>query len=414
MDHGTNSAILKVYLERTGASARAQARAARVMPGGNTRQAAFWRPYPLTIERGDGALLWDVDGNRYVDLVNNYTAMVHGHNYPPIVEAVADQYARGTGWAAATGAATSLAEQLVARVPAVDWVRFTNSGTEAGNLALTIARAVTGRHKMLMARGGYHGSLMEFELGFAGREGPLNYVADFNDAVSFRAVLESHGQDIAAVFLEPVLGAGGVVPATGEFLGAVIEAAREAGALFVLDEVQTFRLAPGGYQAEHGLRPDLTMFAKLIGGGYPVGAVGGRAEYRDLFDPGDLKIFHSGTFNGNPVTMAAGNAAVRELTAERIEHMGSLAEALKQGLLDGAAAAGLPLTISHVGSLMNLCFAPEDDAILEKFHLAALNHGLFVAPRGLVVLSTVMTGDLIGQVIERAGAAMADVANEIN
>ena len=414
MDHGTNSPILKTYLERTGASAEAHTRAARVMPGGNTRQAAFWRPYPLTIERGDGPFLWDVDGNRYVDLVNNYTSMIHGHNYPPVVEAVAKQYAAGTGWTAGTGAATSLAEQLVARVPSVDWLRFTNSGTEAGNLALTIARVVTGRDKMLMARGGYHGSLMEFELGFVGRDGPLNYVADFNDPVSFRAALESHGQDIAAVFLEPVLGARGIVPATAEFLGAVAEATREAGALFVLDEVQTFRLGPGGYQAEHGLTPDLTMFAKLIGGGYPVGAVGGRAEYRELFDPDDLKIFHSGTYNGNPVTMAAGNAAVRELTAERIEDMHGLAEALKQGLLDAAEAAGLPLTISHVGSLMNLYFASPDDAILEKFHLAALNHGLFVAPRGLIVLSTVMTGDLIGEVIGQAGAAMADVANELN
>ncbi len=414
MDHGTNSPILKAYLERTGASAEAHARAAIVMPAGNTRQAAFWRPYPLTIERGDGPLLWDVDGNRYVDLVSNYTAMVHGHNYPPIVEAVAKQYAAGTGWTAGTAAATSLAGQLVARVPSVDWVRFTNSGTEAGNLALTIARVVTGRDKILMARGGYHGSLMEFELGFLGQEGALNYVADFNDAVSFRAALESHGQDIAAVFLEPVLGASGIVPATAEFLGAVIEATREAGALFVLDEVQTFRLGPGGYQAEHGITPDLTMFAKLIGGGYPVGAVGGRDEYRELFDPDDLKIFHSGTYNGNPVTMAAGNAAVRELTAARIEHMHTLAETLKRGLLDVAGAAGLPLTISHVGSLMNLYFAPEDDAILEKFHLAALNHGLFVAPRGLIVLSTVMTGDLIGEVIGQAGAAMADVANEIN
>jgi glutamate-1-semialdehyde 2,1-aminomutase len=223
------------------------------MPGGTSRQAGYWAPYPLTIERAEGVHLWDVDGHRYIDLINNYTAMVHGHAYPPIVEAVARQLPRGTGWAAGNVPQNGLAEQIVALVPSVEQLRFTNSGTEAGALAFTVARIVTGRSKLLMARYGYHGSLLEFETGSFGREGPLTYLARFNDLQDFEAVLDAHGHEIAAVFLEPVLGSGGVIPASKAFLQGVIAAARKAGALVVFDEVLTFRFAAGGCQTVLGL-----------------------------------------------------------------------------------------------------------------------------------------------------------------
>jgi glutamate-1-semialdehyde 2,1-aminomutase len=402
-DKAAPSPILATYLARTRQSAEAHARNETVMPGGTSRQAGYWAPYPLTIERAEGVHLWDVDGRRYLDLINNYTAMVHGHAYPPIVEAASRQLPRGTGWAAGNVPQTGLAEQIVARVPSVERLRFTNSGTEAGMLAFTIARIVTGRRKLLMARYGYHGSLLEFETGSFGKEGPLTYLARFNDLRDFESVLDAHGHEIAAVFLEPVLGSGGVIAASTAFLQGVTAAARKAGALVVFDEVLTFRFAPGGCQAAWGL-------------------TGGRKELMSVFDPTDMKVFHTGTFNANPVTTAAGGVSVRELTAERIAAMEQLCAALEAGLTAAARRVGLPLVINHFGSCLNLYFsetAPEssivreDGEIVGKFHLAALNHGLFLAPRGMIALSTVTTPRHVAEALEAAEAAMRDVAAEI-
>jgi len=417
------SPILEKYRARTRESASLYEAAKKVMPGGNSRQASFWTPHPLAIERGEGVYLYDVDGHRYFDLINNYTSMVHGHAYPPIVAAVEKQTRNSTAWAAGNVLQNSLAEQLVARLPSVDQVRFTNSGTEAGALAFTIARKITGRQKLLMARFGYHGSLMEFETGSFGHPGPLTNLAGFNDLTGFESVLAEHGDDIAAVFLEPVLGSGGVIPATPEFLEGARAAAHDAGALFVLDEVLSFRFSTGGCQKLFGISPDLTMLGKTIGGGFPVGAVGGLAEHMKIFDPADMKLFHSGTYNANPVTMAAGNVSVRELTGERIATMHKLAEKLKDGLIKTIGEAGLPVSINHFGSCLNIYFsatAPEssiireDAEIMDKFHHAAMNHGLFLAPRGMIALSTVMTQAHIDEILKRAGAAVKDVAAEIH
>ena len=416
------STIHATYLERTRSSARSYARACELMPGGTSRQASFWSPYPLTIKRGEGAYFWDIDGHRYLDLINNYTAMVHGHAYPPIVEATRKQIGDGTGWAAANEPQGRLAELIVDRVPSIEQVRFTNSGSEAGALAFTIARIITGRTKLLMARYGYHGSLLEFEIGSFGNEGPLTHLATYNDLADFEAVLSEHGGDIAAVFLEPVMGAGGIIQGEANFLHGVKAAAHKAGALFVLDEVLTLRFAVGGCQAGIDIAPDLTMLGKIIGGGFPVGAVGGRADLLRIFDPADMKVFHSGTFNANPVTMVAGEISLRELTAERIGRMDDLRQSLQSGLADAAKKHGLPLATNHYESCLNLYFSdsvPEssvvrDDAeVMDKFHLACIRHGLFLAPRGMIALSTVIGEDHIAAAIERADAAMRDVAAEI-
>lgn len=416
------SAIRAAYLERAPGSAANYARACDLMPGGTSRQASFWAPYPLTIKRGEGAYFHDIDGNRYLDLINNYTAMVHGHAYPPIVEAARKQIGDGTGWAAANEPQSRLAALIVERVPSIEQVRFTNSGTEAGALAFTIARIITGRTKLLMARYGYHGSLLEFEIGTFGKEGPLTHLATYNDVADFEAVLDEHGDDIAAVFLEPVLGSGGVIEGGAEFLHGVKTAAQKAGALFVLDEVLTLRFAVGGCQTGIGLEPDLTMLGKIIGGGFPVGAVGGRKDLLRIFDPNDMKVFHTGTFNANPVTMVAGEVSLQELTAERIERMHNLRELLQSGLADLAQKHGLPLATNHYGSCLNLYFSEsvpassvvrDDAAVMDRFHIACINHGLFIAPRGMIALSTVIDEDHIAEAIECADAAMHDVAAEI-
>jgi glutamate-1-semialdehyde 2,1-aminomutase len=413
------STIEATYRSRTPASAARQQRAEQLLPGGDTRTAAFHPPYGLTIERGEGPYLWDVDGHRYVDLIGNFTSLVHGNAYPAIVEAAAGQVRRGTAWPARSDVHLELAEALIERVASVEQVRFCNSGSEATMLALAIAREVTGRRGVLMARYGYHGSLDEFEAGFHGHTGPHTFAAEHGDAESFAAVLAEHGDDIAAVVLEPVMGSAGLVASAPGFLARVRDAAHGAGALFVLDEVITLRLAPGGAQGREGVEPDLTAMGKIIGGGFPVGAVGGRADLMAVTDPRRGRLFHSGTFNGNPVTASAGVVSVRELTSDRIAVMEEQAQRLAAALAARAAAEGVPFACRHEGSLVQvfLTDAPPpatlvrtDGELATAFHLASLNHGLFFAGRGLMALSTVVTDELLDDVIERFAAALSDVA----
>lgn len=416
------NSIERRYRARTVASAAIGARAARVMPGGDTRSVTYHRPYPLTIARGAGPFLWDLDGNRYIDLLGNYTSLVHGNAYPPIVETIARASAKGTAWPARNEAQIELAELICERVASVERVRLCNSGSEAGMLAAQLARRVTARGRLLMARQGYHGSYDDLEAEWAG-EGGRTLLAEYGDASSFEAVLARHGAEIAAVFLEPILGSSGIVAPPPDFLPRVAGAARRAGALFVIDEVITLRLGLGGAQAAAGITPDLTMMGKIIGGGLPVGALGGRAQLMAHFDPaGPHAMHHSGTFNGNPLTCAAGVVSVRELSAERIAAMDLMAARMQAEMERAAGALGLPFGIRRAGSLMNVTFEGSGAGdvhapaarMMESFHLAALNQGLFFAPRGLIALSTVMTDDLIAEICERATAALGDLANETN
>ena len=392
------------------------------MPGGDTRTTTYHRPYPLAIARGEGPFLWDIDGNRYIDLLGNYTSLVHGHAYPPIAAAIERVARAGTAWPARSTAQVELAEVLCERVPGVERVRFCNSGTEAGMLAAQAARHVTGRKFILMARYGYHGSYDDVELGLLGHDGERTLLADFGNSASFERILSKRGSEIAAVFLEPVLGSAGVVSPPGGFLNRVHDAAHRAGALLVLDEVITLRLSEGGAQKIFEVTPDLTMMGKIIGGGLPVGALGGRAEVMAAFDPRERgSLMHSGTFNGNVLTCTAGIVSVRELSQEKIDKMELRAQRLAGELKRAAKDAELPFSVRQFGSLMNIFFtniAPpativrEDIRTMGQFHLAALNHGVFIAPRGLMALSTVIDDNLVTEICERAAQAMLDTAAE--
>lgn len=415
-------AIDSTYRSRTPGSAALAVRAEAVMPGGDTRAAAHHPPYYLTLRSGEGAHVSDVDGNRYVDLIGNFTSLVHGNAYPPIIEAVQAQLSRGTQWPARNEAQIRLAELLCERVPSAERVRFCNSGTEATMLSAYIARTVTGRRKILMAKHGYHGSLEEFEVGFFGHEGPDTLLAKHGDPDSFERVLTEHGPEIACVILEPVMGSAGLWASPPGFLDRVQAAARAAGALLIFDEVITLRLATGGAQARYGVTPDLTAMGKIVGGGFPVGAVGGRADLMEVLNPANPRLFHSGTFNGNPVTCAAGIVSVDQLTSDRVAVMEAQAARLGAGLAEAAARQGLSFSYNHSGSMLQ-CFLsdtpPEatlsrsDGALISRFHLASLNHGLFFAGRGMMALSTVMSDSLIDEVIDRCSAALADVAAEM-
>jgi glutamate-1-semialdehyde 2,1-aminomutase len=415
------SKIEERYWSTTSKSAAVAKRAERVMPGGDTRSVQQYRPYSLTIVRGEGPFLFDADGNRYIDLLGNYTSLVHGNAYPPIVEAIREAAANGTAWPARSHAQVELAELLCNRVRSVEQVRFCNSGTEAGMLAAHVARRMTGRKYILMARHGYHGSYDDLEVGLAGQEGERTMLADFGDPDAFEALLSERGKEIAAVFLEPVLGSAGIVIPSPTFLSRVREATRRAGVVLVIDEVITLRLATGGAQQLFNVQPDLTMMGKIIGGGLPVGALGGAASLMSCLDPRNRgAMWHSGTFNGNPLTCAAGAISVRELTKDRIDEMDRLSDRLARELKQAAMAVELPFSVRRVGSLMNVFFlndpppptiTREDAKLIGEFHLAALNHGLFLAPRGMIALSTVMTDELVTEIIERARQALQDVAS---
>ncbi|HKF27794.1 MAG TPA: aminotransferase class III-fold pyridoxal phosphate-dependent enzyme [Candidatus Binataceae bacterium] len=417
------NAIEERFRKQTVKSAQLAERAEQVMPGGDTRTTTYHRPYPLAIDRGEGPFLFDVDGNRYIDLIGNYTSLVHGHAYPPIAEVVARVARQGTAWPARSRAQIELAELLCERIPSVERVRFCNSGTEAGMLAAQVARHLTGRKLLVMARYGYHGSYDDLELGLVGHDGERTLLGEFGRADTFERLLEQRGSEVAAVFLEPVLGSSGVVAPPEGFLERVADAARRSGALFVLDEVITLRLSEGGAQKILKLKPDLTMMGKIIGGGMPVGALGGRAEIMASFDPRERhSLLHSGTFNGNVLTCSAGQVSVRELTQERIDKMDVQAQRLAEEFKQLARQSEIPFSVRQFGSLMNIFFtnvAPpativrEDLRTMAQFHLAALNHGLFIAPRGLIALSTVISDNLIEEICERVSRAMTDVARQM-
>jgi glutamate-1-semialdehyde 2,1-aminomutase len=365
----TQTDLIREYESRTPRSRDLFERFRQHLPGGETRTLTYYRPYPVVIARGQGPILVDVDGNEYADVLNNYTALVHGHAFPPIVETIADAAGDGVAYPAPHPRQLSWAELLTERYPAVELVRFTNSGTEAAILAGRVARRLTGRPRLLLFEGAYHGTGPEF----AGEGGdvvrvPYGQVPEIDDSV-------------AAVFVEPFLGSGGVIEGSAEFLRSLREAARRAGAVFVLDEVQALRNAFHGVHAELGLEPDLVLMGKIIGGGIPVGAVGGSRDVLGVTAAdGPDPLPHSGTFNGNPLAAAAGLACLEALDADAIEALNARAAALAQRLASDGAV------VRRSGSIMQVD-VPDPAAL----HLALLLEGVFAAPRGMLNLSTVMT-----------------------
>lgn len=428
MTTSVRNEIEKTFVARTPKSRDYARRASLVIPGANTSQASYFLPYELTFPRAEGSRIWDLDGNEYLDFHNRFTTLVHGHRFPPIVRAVDEAMSGlGTGPSAISSAHVALAELLVSRIASADQVRLCNSGTEAVMLAVRLARRVTGRPLILKAGQGFHGWYDEM---LVGREYPSStedtkyanrtLVADFDDPSSFEEILTAHGDDIAIVILEPVLGAGGILPASRDFFSRVAAAARRVGALLVADEVITFRLNHGGAQASVGLEPDMTVLGKVIGGGFPIGAVAGGQDLMAALNPyhGPLQP-HFGTFNANPVTCAAGFASVSELTTDRIQMMDQLGQALQANIEKSAAALQLTLTVSRVGSLLNIFFElPPLDPTRSRqstytsrmFHLACLNHGILIYPRGTMCLSSVMTPTEVEEAARRIGAALSDIS----
>jgi glutamate-1-semialdehyde 2,1-aminomutase len=414
------------FIARTPASRAAFERARRVMPGGNTRASVYYEPYPATVVRAAGIELTDADGNRYHDLLLNYTSMILGHANPRVVEAATHAVQSGSAVAAPVPGQIELAEELVRRIPSVEQVRFVNSGTEAGITAVRAARAFTGRDWVIKISGGYHGSAADLDAGLRDGVRPpgvpsavATRAVPFNDPSALDAAAAQLGPELAAIILEPVLGNAGLVPPAPGYLEHVRQVADTAGAVLIFDEVITFRLSPGGYQLLAGVFPDLTCLGKIIGGGFPVGAVGGRAEIMAVFSPGSMTyVGHSGTFTGNAVTMAAGLETLRQLDGAAYARLDRLGARLVEGLQSAVEETGVPAAVLHVGSLVNLVFTdvpvtnaeaarPLDPAAAQAFHLGLMNRGIFIAPRGLFAMSTVTSEEAVDAAVSAAHEILA-------
>ncbi|MGI9657515.1 MAG: aspartate aminotransferase family protein [Gaiellaceae bacterium] len=427
------AALLKlereVFARRTPRSRERFERARAVFPGGDTRAATFYPPYPATIAETAGSRLIDVDGNEYVDLLFNYTSMIAGHAHPAVTEAVAAAFARTTPVAAPVVGQVELAEEIVRRVDSVEQLRFTNSGTEATMGATRIARATTGRDVVIKTIGGYHGSFPDLDYGLQPEAYPAGIpsaspirLIHYNDSDALEAVLADSAGNCAALIIEPVMGTAGIIPPSDEFLQAARELTQAAGALLIVDEVITFRLARGGAQQRLGIEPDLTTLGKIIGGGLPVGAVGGPAELLAVLAPGAEKaVALSGTFNGNAATMAAGLATLELLDGEAYAKLDRLGERLADGLRVAVERTGVGGHVTHLGSLVNVHFTDEpptdagvswsaDADAAAAFHLGLMNRGFFVATRGLFAVSLVTTEDEIDRALAVAEELLAKLA----
>ncbi len=384
--------------------------AQRVLPGGVDSPVRAFRAVggdPLFIERGEGAYLFDVDGKRYVDYVCSWGPLIAGHAHPAVVERLKQAIERGTSYGAPTEAETELAKLVVEMVPSIELVRFVNSGTEATMSAIRLARGATGRNRIVKFTGCYHGhadSLLVsagsgvLTLGIPGSPGVTPGTASdtislpFNSIESVRAAFESIGEEIACIIVEPVAGNMGVIPPAEGFLAELREITRSYGALLVFDEVITgFRVAPGGAQERYGVTPDLTCLGKIIGGGLPVGAFGGRREIMERLAPLG-PVYQAGTLAGNPLAMQAGIATLeilrQEGTYETLEHLGARMES---GLLAAADNADVPLTVNRVGSMLTAFFVDgpvtdydsatrSDVQRYAGYHRGMLEQGVYLAP----------------------------------
>jgi glutamate-1-semialdehyde 2,1-aminomutase len=383
-------------------------RAQQLMPGGvNSPARAFGAVggEPIFVERGEGAFLWDVDGNRYIDYVGSWGPLILGHAHPAVLAAIDETARRGTSFGAPTDAENELAELIIHAVPSIEKVRLVSSGTEATMSAIRLARGYTGRDVIVKFAGNYHGhvdSLLVAAGSSAATLGVPNspgvtvgttrdtLVLQYNDVTGLLEAFAAHGSRIAGVIFEPVVGNMGVVVPTHEFLKALRAVTERHGALLICDEVMTgFRVAYGGAQQLLGIQPDLTTLGKIVGGGLPVGAYGGRRDVMDHVLPAG-KVFQAGTLSGNPLATAAGCAMLRLLRDDpSYDRLERLSARLERGLAEAASAAGVEYQLARVGSMLTLFFAGEpvtdwpsasrcDTARFARYFWSMLERGVYL------------------------------------
>ncbi len=415
------------FLGAGSATATLTAQARELIPGGTSRLHYVFEPYPIYARSGAGCRLTDVEGDARIDCLNNMTALIHGHCNADVNAAVIEQLGRGASFSEPSEPEVALARLLVQRVPSLERVHFRSSGTEAVMMAIKLARAFTGRDMIAKFEGGYHGyydyvqmSVLSTPANWGDAQAPHSVPSSgglsraveqevltlpFNDPQGVERLLQQHGGRIAALLVEPLSNRSGMaLPASG-FLDFLREVTRRHGILLIFDEVIAFRVGPQGAQGRYGGAPDLTAFGKIIGGGLPIGAVGGRADVMGLLDPtrGPARVISGGTYSGNPLSAAAGAATLRLLTATQFERLDALGRRMREGINSIFRATGQPAQASGDASLFQLVptdrpienyrSIPRDAAAtawLDRLHHGLLRAGVIVSNRGLGCLSTAM------------------------
>ena len=423
-----------------GVSAHLFDEARRLIPGGvNSPVRAFGRVggAPFFVDRADGARLFDVDGRSYIDFVMSWGAIMLGHAHPSITHALAEAAQRGTSYGAPTGGEVALAELVVQTVPSIEMVRFVNSGTEATMSAVRVARAATRRDVVLKFNGCYHGHADSFlvragsgvaTLGLPDSPGVPRALAEltlsvpYNDLAAVRAAFDQHGERIACVIVEPIIGNAGFIPPREGFHQALRDITAAHGALLIFDEVMTgLRVALGGAQQRFGITPDLTTLGKVIGGGLPVGAYAGRRDLMEMVAPAG-PVYQAGTLSGNPLAMAAGIAQVLTLReSQPYQALEQRAQRLIDGVAQHAAKLGVPFWGEAAGAMFGWHFvagpvhdfetaATADADFFRRFHRACLERGVFLpaSPYEAAFLSAAHTDDIIDDALDLIRAALQE------
>ncbi len=413
-DGALSSAVAEAerrYIQANPASRARHEAACNVMPGGNTRSVLHYSPFPLTMQRGEGSQLWDMDGHHYTDFLGEYTAGLYGHSHPVIMKALREALDDGLVLGAPGRFESELAGELCRRFPSCELVRFCNSGTEANLMAIGAARAATGRSHVMVFDGGYHGGALYFAHGASPINAPFPYVIGrYNDLESTLEQIGPHTKELAAILVEPMMGAGGCIPGEPSFLQGLRDAASEYGIALIFDEVMTSRLSGGGLQRKLGISPDLTTFGKYLGGGLSFGAFGGQGRFMAPFDPRRPDALpHAGTFNNNVLSMAAGAAGLTTVfTESAADALSTRGDDLRQRLQATADRRGAPIQITGAGSIMSLHYQtdrierPEDthatsNRVRKLTHLDLIERGYITARRGFMSLSLALSdADLEG------------------
>jgi len=415
------------YQKRTRRSHDVAQEARKYLPGGDTRRSIFFFPYPIWIDHADGCHVYDEDANDYLDFHNCYTTMILGHGNPEVKAAVREQLDQGT---MALGAfkrnVVTWAQILCERVESVDQVRFTCTGTEAVMMAVRAARASTGRDKIIVEYGGYHGAYDAVVFPPDARGLPKSLMADtivvpYNDKAALERALQEHKGQVAALLLEGLMGAAGMVPATDGYLQFARKVSSEHNVVFILDEIISFRLDYGGVQRMENIKPDLTTFGKIMAGGTAMAAFGGQRELMQLYSPDTQVLHHAGTLNANPLSAAAGVAMMRQITPELIARINALGGSLREGMREVFRKTGIKGQVTGLGSLSNVHFGPvpvvdghtardtTNKEILHLFHLSLINRGILVPERAMFCISAPMSEHDVNTAIE----VVEDITHEL-
>lgn len=400
------SDTVRRYQEATPRSRDRHEQSCRAMPGGNTRTILHYDPYPVTITRGEGCTVWDLDDNRYTDFLGEYSAGLYGHSNPRITAAIKDALDQGIVLCAPNRYEFEFADLICGRFPSCDQVRFCNSGTEANLLAVSAARTYTARAKIMVFNGAYHGSVFYFGRSPSPINAPFEFVVGtYNDAEICTGLAREHQHDLAAILVEPLQGSGGCIPSQRGFLQRLRDVADDTGAVLIFDEVMTSRLSPGGLQQTMGIVPDMTTFGKYLGGGLTFGAFGGKKEIMAQFDPRRPEaLAHAGTFNNNVLTMIAGLTGLRDIYTDRaaIDH-NRKGDDFRTALQAAIDRRGLPMHVSGAGSLLCIHFqrgpidnirdSSSDPRLRSLLQLEMMLSGVYLANRGFMSLSLALAAD---------------------